>query len=120
MIRFENNNKRSEVYDKQRDIPRPGHADFTANAKFKGFEDYRGGGHFSSWLTVEVAAGVIAKKVLNTRLTKDIIFQTDIIEVGGFRILKKVLNSLYTLKTPSAESSNAVFPDTCRYRRTIL
>lgn len=92
MIRFENNNKRSEVYDKQRDIPRPGHADFTANAKFKGFEDYRGGGHFSGRLTVGlVAAGVIAKKVLNTRLTKDIIFQTDIIEVGGFPDIEKGL-----------------------------
>lgn len=46
-------------------MPRPGHADFVAHQKFGGFEDYRGGGHFSGRLTVAlVAAGVIAKKLL--------------------------------------------------------
>jgi chorismate synthase len=62
---FENNNTRSSDYDKQRSIPRPGHADFTASVKFGGFEDYRGSGHFSGRLTVcLVAAGVVAKKIL--------------------------------------------------------
>ena len=65
-ILFENNNTRSEDYAKQRSVPRPGHADFTAHHKFGGFEDYRGGGHFSGRLTVcLVAAGVIAKKLLS-------------------------------------------------------
>lgn len=64
-ILFENNNTRSGDYEKQRAVPRPGHADFTANAKYGGYEDYRGGGHFSGRLTVcLVAAGVIAKKLL--------------------------------------------------------
>lgn len=64
-ILFENNNTRSGDYEKQRAVPRPGHADFVANKKFGGFEDYRGGGHFSARLTVAVvAAGVIAKKLL--------------------------------------------------------
>jgi chorismate synthase len=62
---FENKNIRSEDYEKQRSVPRPGHADFVAHKKFGGFEDYRGGGHFSRRLTVSlVAAGVIAKKLL--------------------------------------------------------
>ncbi|HEV3222638.1 MAG TPA: chorismate synthase, partial [Puia sp.] len=62
-ILFENNNTRSGDYEKLRAIPRPGHADFVAHEKFGGFEDYRGGGHFSGRLTVAlVAAGVIAKK----------------------------------------------------------
>jgi chorismate synthase len=62
-ILFENNNTRSGDYEKLRAVPRPGHADFTAHAKFGGYEDYRGGGHFSGRLTVAlVAAGVIAKK----------------------------------------------------------
>lgn len=66
LITFENNNTRSSDYDKQRAVPRPGHADFTAHEKYKGFEDYRGGGHFSARLTVGiVAAGVLAKKVLD-------------------------------------------------------
>jgi len=64
-ILFENNNTRSEDYQKQRSIPRPGHADFTAHEKFGGNEDYRGGGHFSARLTTGlVAAGAIAKKLM--------------------------------------------------------
>ncbi|MCI0617051.1 chorismate synthase, partial [bacterium] len=65
-ILFENKNIRSSDYEKQRSIPRPGHADFVANKKYGGFEDFRGGGHFSGRLTLcLVAAGVIAKKLLN-------------------------------------------------------
>ena len=64
-ILFENKNTRSGDYEKQRAVPRPGHADFVAHAKFGGYEDFRGGGHFSGRLTVcLVAAGVIAKKLL--------------------------------------------------------
>lgn len=64
-ILFENNNTRSTDYAKQRAVPRPGHADFVASKKFGGFEDYRGGGHFSGRLTVcLVAVGVVAKKLL--------------------------------------------------------
>lgn len=62
---FENKNTRSGDYEKQRAVPRPGHADFVAHEKFGGFEDYRGGGHFSGRLTLcLVAAGVVAKKML--------------------------------------------------------
>ena len=81
-ILFENNNTRSEDYDKHREVPRPGHADFTAHAKYGGFEDYRGGGHFSGRLTVcLVAAGVIAKKLLAT--TGGIQVHSKILEIGG-------------------------------------
>jgi chorismate synthase len=62
---FENKNTRSGDYEKQRAVPRPGHADFVANRKFGSNEDYRGGGHFSGRLTLcLVAAGVVAKKIL--------------------------------------------------------
>ena len=64
-ILFENNNTRSTDYDKQRSIPRPGHADWVAHQKYGGHEDYRGGGHFSARLTTGlVAAGAIAKKLM--------------------------------------------------------
>jgi chorismate synthase len=64
-ILFENNNTRSADYEKLRAVPRPGHADFVATAKYGGNEDYRGSGHFSGRLTVcLVAAGVVAKKIL--------------------------------------------------------
>lgn len=78
-ILFENKNTRSSDYEKQRDIPRPGHADFVAHKKFGGFEDFRGGGHFSGRLTVcLVAAGVVAKKLL-----QQITVEAKIAEVGG-------------------------------------
>jgi chorismate synthase/very-short-patch-repair endonuclease len=65
-ILFKNSNTRSGDYEKQRAVPRPGHADFVASKKFDGFEDFRGGGHFSGRLTVAlVAAGVVAKKILH-------------------------------------------------------
>jgi chorismate synthase len=76
---FENNNTRSGDYDKQRAVPRPGHADFVAHKKFGGFEDYRGSGHFSGRLTVcLVAAGVVAKKILST-----IQITASLLEIGG-------------------------------------
>lgn len=62
---FDNSNTRSGDYEKQRAVPRPGHADLVASQKFGGNEDYRGGGHFSGRLTLcLVAAGVVAKKML--------------------------------------------------------
>ena len=78
-IMFENTNTRSKDYDKLREIPRPGHADFVASKKFGGFEDFRGGGHFSARLTTGlVAAGVVAKKIINP-----IHIEAKLIEAGG-------------------------------------
>jgi len=86
-ILFENKNIRSEYYNKQRSIPRPGHADWVANQKFGSNEDYRGGGHFSARLTTGiVAAGVIAKKLM-----KDVSIQADVTEIGGEKDLEKGL-----------------------------
>ena len=49
-------------------MPRPGHADLVARVKFGGFNDPRGGGHFSGRLTLPlVAAGAMAKKILSRR-----------------------------------------------------
>src|SRR5689334_7746388 len=80
-ILFENANTRSSDYQKQRAVPRPGHADFVAHKKFGGFEDYRGGGHFSGRLTLNlVAAGVIAKKLLGTGIS----VTAKLKEVGGY------------------------------------
>lgn len=82
-ILFENNNTRSTDYAKQRAVPRPGHADLVARQKFGGFEDYRGGGHFSGRLTVAlVAAGVIAKRLL-AQVNENIKVEAQIIEIGG-------------------------------------
>jgi len=76
---FKNENTRSKDYSYLKDTPRPGHADFVAEIKYKGFQDYRGGGHFSGRLTLGlVVAGVLAKKIISPILPK-----TAILEVGG-------------------------------------
>ncbi len=63
-----NTNTRSQDYDKLRDLPRPGHADYTAQIKYGGFQDVRGGGHFSGRLTAPLCvAGGIAKQILTRR-----------------------------------------------------
>lgn len=86
-IFFENKNTRSGDYARQRAFPRPGHADFVAHKKYGGYEDYRGGGHFSARLTVGiVAAGVIAKKLLN-----GITITSQLVEVGGEADIEKGL-----------------------------
>lgn len=78
-ILFENANTHSSDYSNLVAHPRPGHADFTGRCKYDGFNDYRGGGHFSARITVGiVAAGVIAKKIL-----KNVDIKSSIIEVGG-------------------------------------
>ncbi|HNY06315.1 MAG TPA: chorismate synthase [Candidatus Egerieousia sp.] len=66
-IVFRNQNTNLSDYEKIKEWPRPGHADFVAMKKFCGFNDIRGGGHFSGRMTLcLVAAGVVAKKMLAT------------------------------------------------------
>lgn len=97
-IIFENNNTRSGDYEKLRQFPRPGHADFVASQKYKGFEDYRGGGHFSGRLTVcLVAAGVVAKKILAT-VNEAIACNATILEIGGETDLEKGLQNAIDAK----------------------
>ena len=99
-ILFENKNTRSGDYEKQRAVPRPGHADFVAHEKFGGFEDYRGGGHFSGRLTVAlVAAGVIAKRLLLTSSNGGWIeVKASILEVGGETDIEKGLQKAIDAK----------------------
>ncbi len=86
-IIFKNKDTKSSDY-KFKTFPRPGHADFVAEVKHKGFQDDRGGGHFSGRLTVGiVAAGVIAKKIL-----KNVIIETRIPEAGGSSDIDKAVN----------------------------
>ncbi|MGN1381443.1 MAG: chorismate synthase [Eubacterium sp.] len=76
-----NTNTKSGDYDNIRDIPRPGHADLTAHIKYRGFEDVRGGGHFSGRLTAPLCiAGGIFKQILQR---KGIEIDARIVEIGG-------------------------------------
>ena len=65
---IENTNTRSKDYDKLKDLPRPGHADFTAWVKYKGANDHRGGGHFSGRLTAPLCfAGAVCMQILERK-----------------------------------------------------
>ena len=62
-----NENTSSKDYSKLKDTPRPSHADFSAECKYHGYQDYRGGGHFSGRVTAAlVAAGAILSSALES------------------------------------------------------
>ena len=64
-IVIRNNDQKSRDYSKIKDIARPAHADYTGNIRYNGYNDYRGGGHFSGRLTAPIVfAGAVAKQVL--------------------------------------------------------
>ena len=63
-----NTDQRSGDYDELKRIPRPGHADLTAEIKYHGFQDVRGGGHFSGRLTAPLCfAGGLVRQILERR-----------------------------------------------------
>ena len=80
-ILIRNTNTKSKDYSEMAFTPRPGHADFTAEEKYHGFQDFRGGGHFSGRITaVLVAAGAIARLALKN---KGIVIGTHVASCGN-------------------------------------
>ncbi|HLP74241.1 MAG TPA: chorismate synthase [Bacteroidales bacterium] len=112
-----NSNKISSDYEQFRNVPRPGHADFVAGMKYKGFADMRGSGHFSGRVTWGVvSAGVIAKKILAGSG-----FSARLIEAGGSPDIEKAVEKAIqsndsiggiiecTVKNPPAGSGEPFF-----------
>ena len=77
----------SSQYLKDRFLPRPGHADFTAYTKYGGFNDFRGGGRFSGRITATfVMAGAVARKLLGT-IGVEVVAHT--VAIGGIQAIAK-------------------------------
>jgi chorismate synthase len=113
-ITIQNRDQRSRDYAEIREKYRPGHADFTYDAKF-GFRDYRGGGRSSARETaVRVAAGAIAKKLLLVRYGASLV---------GY--VKQVGNIVADIPDPAAvtlddvEANIVRCPDAAAARRMI-
>lgn len=101
---IENTNTRSKDYDKLKDLPRPGHADFTAWVKYDGYNDHRGGGHFSGRLTAPLCfAGAVCKQILER---KGIHVGAHILSIKGVKdaSFDAVSVDANTLKTVAAKS----------------
>ena len=82
-ILIPNTAQHSKDYTATRSLVRPGHADYTAYAKYHGYEDYRGGGHFSGRITAAlVAAGAI---VISALREKGIVIGTHIQSCAGIK-----------------------------------
>ena len=118
---IENTNTRSKDYDKLKDVPRPGHADYTAQVRYGGYQDVRGGGHFSGRLTAPLCiAGGIAIQILARR---GIRVAAHIRSVGWEedRPFNPMSEQVETLNTLKAAPFPVLDPEAGeRMRRTIL
>ncbi len=82
-ILIRNQSQHSKDYDALKNVMRPSHADYTAQVKYQGHQDYRGGGHFSGRLTAPiVAAGAICIELLKQ---KDIHIASHIAQIAGIK-----------------------------------
>lgn len=81
---IENTNHRSKDYSQLKVLPRPGHADYTAEVKYGGHQDVRGGGHFSGRLTAPlVFAGAVARQILERR---GIVVGSHVLKIAGAEV----------------------------------
>lgn len=109
-----NQNKRSRDYDNIKSTMRPGHADLTGYYKYDGFNDYRGGGHFSGRLTAPIVfAGAVAKQILRK---KGINIGSHIYQIGHIKdksfdkvhIKKGLLDDLRNKEFPTIDEEKSI------------
>jgi chorismate synthase len=109
-----NKDTRSADYENISHIARPSHADYTAHIKYRGYEDPRGGGHFSGRITAAlVAAGAICKFALEQR---GIYIGTHVKKCAGIadRDFDNLLNDINSLN----KKTFAVLTDDCEKQMT--
>lgn len=124
---IENANTRSVDYDKLQRLPRPGHADYTAAVRYNGYNDVRGGGHFSGRLTAPLTfAGSICRQILARR---GITIGAHIYAIGNIydipfdpvdvnaEQLTELQNHFFALNKPETEASMRRMIDEARMDR---
>lgn len=106
-----NKDNRSRDYGKLRDLMRPGHADYTGNVRYNGFNDYRGGGHFSGRITAPIVfAGAICKQILEKegiKITSHVksIGKVEDINFNPLEIEEEIMNNLLNMELPVLDKS---------------
>lgn len=116
---IQNTSQRSGDYEQQRNYFRPSHADYTAYVKSNGFNDYRGGGHFSGRLTAPIVfAGAVAKQllasskinifshILSIGSEKDISFMD--IDISELNLTSLKQSEFPTIKTASGDEMKKI------------
>ena len=99
-----NTNTRSGDYSELKDCPRPGHADYTAQVKYGGYQDVAGGGHFSGRLTAALCiAGGLCKQWLEA---KDIHIAAHLASIAGIEDGPITLDRV----SPDVQSIGKAFP----------
>lgn len=109
-----NSDQHSKDYEKTKDLMRPGHADYTGFIRYGGFNDYRGGGHFSGRITAPIVfAGAVAKQVLSK---KEIIIGSHIKSIrtveedffSGVNINRSILEELSHKEFPTLDEEKGL------------
>ncbi|ENZ02646.1 chorismate synthase [Clostridium thermobutyricum] len=106
-----NKDNRSRDYGKLRDLMRPGHADYTGNVRYNGFNDYRGGGHFSGRITAPIVfAGAICKQILEKegiKITSHVksIGKVEDVNFNSLEIEEEIMNNLLNMELPVLDKS---------------
>ena len=96
-ITIPNADTHSSDYGEMQYKMRPSHADYTANCRYNGFQDYRGGGHFSGRITAAlVAAGALIIPALNK---KGIYVSTNILSIAGETVEEKRNEKILAVKS---------------------
>lgn len=105
---IQNSDKNSSHYETIKNTPRPGHADYPAHIKYKGSQDYRGGGSFSGRMTIAlIIAGAIAKQIIESNGIMSFSFTK---EIGGIEVNSNSdsFEKVYENPTRTLNSSDSV------------
>ena len=106
-------NKKQHSSDYQEKIIRPGHADYTCQLRYNGFQDHRGGGHFSGRLTAPLV--VIGSIIISYLKSKNIKIGSRILEIHGVRD-----DEIHELDSSIDKFNNEVFPTISESKKELM